>query len=294
MKDRAPRLALDQEDMEHVQSIVYEVGHEVGWGALAEEIVEYISERFQEMISIGEGTSSPLGDLLFPASQDFLCGEPGGDERVQLVCMYLAKKALGAAKTRLNQKISQAFDMTDGFSEEEEDFSAEADTILEIETDQEVREHDELENLEHLRDISRLRRALKEGREVQPNDMVEEIEARLNLNSGFLCKHTRTRITCTANTTERWCMDCKAVLPSIELGRRQGKQGKQYRQQGRQQLPKRPCAHGKVLWAKGLEGKQAVCSDCKKVVDNPETYQWASVGLEPFGDDPSLDSVIDL
>ena len=76
------------------------------------------------------------------------------------------------------------------------------------------------------------------------------------------------------------CRDCKQILEDI-LGTGQRKDAK-------------TCPHKGAEWVPGQEGSNARCTGCGDPIENPETFEWIEVGLEPFGDDPSKDKAITL
>ena len=80
-----------------------------------------------------------------------------------------------------------------------------------------------------------------------------------------------------ADITE--CLRCRKTLSITKSGAKTNKK-------------EGPCQHSKAIWTPGKEGKEAQCSQCKAPIQDPGRFQWEAVGLEPLGDDPSLDEVI--
>jgi len=303
-KKREPALLLTEDEVEDLVSIAQEeFTPSIPWGALGDELVDWMLDRLLDRILIGEGTGPPLLDNLFPHFQDILKEEEVGAQKLRIVCLGLARKLLGVAKTRVRQRLLQAMMVLEDdlpevprpeflparpLSQLERELEEEADTVI---AQSQTEEDADIEA--HQMDI---RREVRGEKEMLPNriiDAIDEIDARVEASrvkefhssDSPICRHEGKKVSRLERDTGRIvtsCRDCRVVV-SISLAKH------------------RPIGYGTpatclhvVKWRKGQEGKIADCVRCNVQIPNPEAFLWREVGLEPYGDDPEKDEVIVL
>ena len=317
---------LTEEDLERLHSIRHELSQHIRWGPLAKEALSILLLDMEDLIHKGIGhvsskNSSPFKEL-FPLEQEFLQQK---DLREQFVLLKLTKKLIGALKTRVNQALSD-LPMLNIEDEEElrdllaDDEQYDAETTKKFfnfkEEDPDDFSEDEMDlvaeiNNQEERSRKRFQKPMTfteednfdEGR-VTVYDKVSFADTRMNSDpsqpdSDTNCHHTRTTITFVTGSDglqykRIYCKSCRRVVKRTNVSKPKKTLTEKEREEEYEKL-KETCEHKQVLWVQGKEGKEAYCTHCDfSPVPEPGKYNWSYVGLEPYGDEPTKDEVINL
>lgn len=256
---------LTEGDREELKEIYRKVSSQIYWKQVLDNafpiLVDMAEEITETLVMAKEG--GPWGKVPNEDVNLFVEEDPKYMARRQALILLLAKKLLGGLKTRTNQKARdirilspiEELDLQDVI---DQDGETEEQTSS---VDDSVEVAASLERKEV--DISLEGKCLHDGRHVRTT-----VQRRRKNKDNYL---------------ELYCRDCRKIVKSTL-----------YRTSG--EAPKKVCSHPNSEWVGGKEGQEAICSEptCQALIEDPEIYKWASVGLEPFGDDPSQDEVITL
>lgn len=253
-------------EREKVFDLYKDMSTQIRWGRVLSELFPNLLDAMQDVLfGLNDFKSNRYvkrnpWEALKADQSLFEDGDEKAMSRRHLLLLYLVKKLLGVAKTKVNQETAEVPVM--GPQEE-------SDLLDIVQMAQEEEEEEAM------------------SREIEVNATLERelvdlaIEGDCRQNG----KHARTEVRFRRKNeevySEQYCKDCRQVI-------------KRTLAKGSAAPSTVPCEHPGAEWVEGLEGKEAVCTKCKGPIPNPETYQWANVGLEPFGDDPSKDEVVTL
>ncbi len=264
------RDSLRPDDLGEAKAIKHEISAVINWGDLTQSVSKEIFNMIEGLCDgeLPELTKlKPIKALCGDALR--IMGNKAEDNRViqYMVYFLLAKKLLGALKTDINKKIGSIRILS----------PSETETVEQIVADEEL---------------------LMEAEELGQTEDDIEIVARLESGS---CKHPRTivRSNKQSRCLESFCKDCRTVITTYQnLGLTvidpKDDDGRPAKRKSKK------CKHRWLIWVEGEEGKVAECADQEgcthRVTDVKilEGWNWASAGLEPFGDDPTQDEVIEL
>lgn len=261
-----------EHDLENLNSIRHELSICVKWGAVAKECMSVLMHMldtvlFLEEPSKGRVKQNPY-DALFPNAKDTINGP---NERSKLsreyVHLQLLKKLLGALKTRVNQRLA-TFEVFDDDTEKQ---------LLNLVWDEDINDEE----------TDSVGKRGSSGREIRAQVTVKD------------CPHNHTvfkHFAASGNSSGKdelreYCKRCTTWISVKVLNKAQVRKSK--RKIGTPIAKKHRC---RAAWKPGEEGKIAVCTDstCRKVIPNPEDFDWTESGLEPFGDNPDSDEVIHI
>lgn len=278
--DGTPEEILDEVftevDLENLLNIKQEISLSVKWGTLTQQMYRSLMDGMDTLVFLETEKDKPQTvnrnpyESLFPRDQALINGPTDKSKMARnIVLLHLLKKLLGALKTHVNkefEKIETIDDFTEGELQEivqyghddpdEEEMDLVSSLTEEIPADGEI-----LALVDH-RECLHRRTTIKQIPSIKTASRMDEL-------------HT-------------FCKDCKSFLALQKLNTRsissRSKDGWFNRKPA-------PCRHPNGTWKEGEEGTTAICSSCKEVVPNPDKFQWAKAGLEPFGDDPELDEI---
>lgn len=275
--DSTPEEVLEQllpeDELENLQSIKQELGLCINWKILTENMYQMLMDGMDALVFLETEKESPQVvnrnpyEALFEPDQARINGSGEVSQMARkYVLLLILKKLLGSLKTRVNKAF---------------------DEIETIDTDDEG----------ELRELILYGRDEPDEEEMDlvtaPNDDPEQGEIIAAVDHRSKCTHIRVTVkqipaTKTASRMDElhtFCKDCKTFLELKKLKTRST--GKRTPIFGKP----RECQHHNGYWKEGEEGKVAICSSCKKVVPNPEKFEWLKAGLETLGDDPSKDEI---
>jgi hypothetical protein len=265
---------LTEDERETLQEIYKDINTQVRWGQLLNNAFPALLEMTHDILETGGMTknNSPWY-LVTEENRDLFKEEdPKHMARRHLLLLLLAKKLLGGLKTRVNQAIQdiQILSPTD-----------EMDLIGTVaEAERTVRTPSTEPN--------GAKAGIKDGTKAGIKDVAKAV---IEISPPGDCRqngrHVRTTVRFRRRNDqmvqETRCKDCRQVVGSLIMPREERK-------------PTKECDHSDAVWVEGFEGKQAVCGnpECQAPIEDPSIYRWSTVGLEPFGDDPSQDEAIIL
>jgi len=283
--------SLTEEDLERLHGIRHEINHHINWG-------EVVSSCFSELLTsvekiIFEGGENiaaqghPPFQQLFPAEQNYIQDK---NARRDYLLLKFTKKLVGALKTKTNQTLEEIpfLDLDDEDELRElfldDDSPSDEDNYnpYDPKTSQDYfyALNDEVIDAEYIE------------KKTNPitNDDEKEISISADLkrqDSSTNCHHTSVTVSFVTENDgvkylREFCKGCRRVI-------------RKKKAQTTSTASPKECEHLSAAWVEGKEGKEAYCSECKlSPLPNPEIYNWRSVGLEPYGDDPSKDEIINL
>jgi hypothetical protein len=262
---------LTQEDWAEVLSNYKDISSQVRWGRVVDKLFADLLNQAHNLVfesgdwSDAQYSKSDMWHLPTDAEKRlYEDGTPKGMQRQHLLLLLVTRKILGIMKTKTKQGLKDLPVLTE---EEELELQEYQDAAMwgDVEEENQAAQESEV--------VARLERE-------EPADLSLEGDC---LQGG---KHIRTVMRHRRRDDEvyfeTFCKDCRKVVESVKYEKPERHRG--------------PCQHEHATWVPGREGVEAVCSNpkCKETIPNPETYEWADVGLEPFGDDPSQDEVTTL
>jgi len=265
--------AFTEADLRELHSIKHELGTCVRWGTLVAQIFTSLRIGVDTLVFLEHPGQNPAAvkvnpyESLFPIDQEKING-PSKKSKMcrEYVLLHIIKKLLGALKTHVNQKLAE-FDVVDAETEGQ------------------------------LRDLlaeSYIANAYDSADE-EEMDLVASTDGEIPIPSEECVHDDSSFHGVSAEESEsgkdelhRFCRTCNTWLSRQVLKNRLSDQSR-FRQKRR----KRECSH-QGEWVEGGEGKTAICSNCKETISNPSEYSWVKAGLEPFGDDPDQDEIMEI
>ena len=247
---------LTEDERVELVSIRHQLSDEIDW----KDLVASMKAEFLWLMDgvIIEGNCSEVipFELLRETEQDYLYGDHENvDTRKKFVMLLLIKKLLGALKQSVRKDLDEILE-----------------DILDFEVEDELK-------------------SIAEGRELGAEDELDVVAVVAPQPDGTIeCFHTHKTV---------------RKIPADGKGRKLDVLQTQCRRCGEdlgkprvcgspfKDAPKDPkkCQHEEAEWKEGEEGQTAICFGCGGVAPNPAKYKWATVGLEPFGDDPETDEL---
>jgi hypothetical protein len=266
---------LTEEDKATLQEVYKDFSGQIRWGRVIDNAFPILLGMVEELLEADE-MAKEGGPWDMVNSSDMLLFEDGDDKsmaRKHSLLLMLAKKLLGGLKTRMNQSMKDIRVLSVNEEIELEALvEAAEETERELRMDEEEIDEDEETPWEEESAVAR-----------------HEVVANIDIAPEGDCRQSGRHI----RTTVRWkrlngdmfqetyCKDCRQVVKKVAATKRT--------------LPSpKVCQHPGAEWLEGQEGREAVCTECKGPIENPDTYQWITAGLEPFGDDPTTDEAITL
>lgn len=271
---------LTNAETEALSNIKHELGLCVRWGAFTQQMLDGLLSSVDALVFLEEPKSdskvvkrNPY-DALFDRDKALINGSSEKSKLLRrYVLLQLAKKLLGSLKTQINQELK---------------------SFRHIDEDTEME----------------LRAVMDEGPDEEEMDSVGEqkpgkVVGTVHLGEDRGCAHHRTtvrQVRANAAGSKREelrtvCKDCRQVI-RIKVLESPTERGLTRRSREDSKWPEflepAECVHPRVRWKAGQEGRIAICSKCDEEVPEPEKYEWSSVGLEPYGDDPDSDEIICL
>jgi hypothetical protein len=248
---------LTEDEKEELVSIRHQISDEIDWKDLVGSVMSEFLCLMDGVILEGNSSEVIPFELLRETEQDYLYGDHENvDTRKKFVMLLLIKKLLGALKQDVNKSL---------------------DSILENILDYEV--ESELNSIAN-------------GEEVDDGDGVVELSAIVSLgeDGSVACSHVHKTVRKLPADGKKRKLDvlqteCRSCGEPLGKPRVCGSPFKS--------ASKNPkvCKHDEAEWKEGEEGQTAICFDCGGVAPDPGKYKWATVGLEPYGDDPETDEL---
>lgn len=281
--------SLTEEDQIDLIRIKQTLNEYIRWGKVADKVFGPILKSMENIIFNGEENLvknkcnivnfSPT-DMLYDSEREFLEEGDKAMLRSHYIVVLFTKKLLGVLKTKLNQHLKNIRILN---------FEEEFEALCEIEDEELIKktrkEDEEFSNQTVNAEFS------IEGNSMQPVQN-QGIVDYVNMVGNWNCKHVRTKakqINSHNNSSsylETYCKDCHTVVKRVYL--------KTFIKKNE------VCQHRYAEWVEGKEGKIARCADkvgCVHHITEEKKLnkiKWESVGLEPYGDDPSKDEIIIL
>jgi len=317
---RALKNSLTESDLERLHAIRHEVKSHINWGRVVSFCFSELLVSMEKVIFEGgkklTSQGHPAFEQLFPSEQEFV---QENDLRRHYLVLQLVKKLLGALKTKTNQAVKDIpfldFDKEEDLKElilgNEQELASVDDSPYDSETRRKFFDFkgDELDEVQYTEEemdlVAEFENNGENGKRAGGNfqrPLLEDADNFSDLGKIIIhsdlhrpesdtnCHHnaTTTTIINEGGTTQyfrEYCKMCRQVIRKEKI------------EKVERQLVVDPeqCEHKSVLWVKNKEGKEAYCTACNLApVPNPEKYNWVYAGLEPYGDDPSLDQIINL
>jgi hypothetical protein len=264
---------LTEAERDKVFDIYKDISAEIRWGRVLAEMFPNLLDAVQDVIfGLNDFKSNRYvkrnpWEAIQADTSLFEDGDEKAMSRRHLLLLYLTKKLLGVAKTKVNLEVAdipvlgpqEESDLLDIVQAAEEREEEQVMARAELDADHEVTA--ELER-ERVIDLSPDGDCRQNGRHVRT-----EVRYRRKNDESF---------------SEQYCKDCRQVVKKTV-----------FKGSGAP-VKVENCEHPGAEWVEGKEGKEAICTKCQGPIPNPETYQWATAGLEPYGDDPTKDEAITL
>ncbi len=286
---------LNEEDKVTLQGIHKDFGSQILWGRVIDNAFPVLLEMVEDLLET-KGLAKEGGPWHAVFESETALFKETDDKsmaRKHFLLLMLAKKLLGGLKTRVNQSMEDIRVLSDNEEIELEALMEEADIRAEELKDRDP-EPDIRVGYHHAGPNNSLvsSRATSRGLppifEEESTAVRHEVVAEIDIAPEGDCRqngrHTRTTMRWKRLNgdmfQETYCKDCRQVIKRAETQRQR-------------RIPEE-CQHLNAEWVGGHEGSEATCTECKAPIPNPETYQWISAGLEPYGDDPTKDEVITL
>jgi hypothetical protein len=254
---------LTEAERAQVFEIYKDMSADIRWGRVLAELFPNLLDAMQDVIfGLNDFKSNryvkrnPWASL-GKSQALFEDGDEKAMSRRHLLLLHLVKKLLGVAKTKVNQEMADV----PVLSEEQE-----SELLDVIQRAQEEEEEQEMV------------RAHEVSAQLERNAVILAPEGDCRQNGRHVRTEVRYRRKNDESFSEQYCKDCRQVIKRTVF------KGPEIKN----------CDHPGAEWIEGMEGKEAVCTKCKGPIPNPETYQWESAGLEPYGDDPTKDEAITL
>ena len=299
--------SLTEEDFSQLHILFHELSASIKWGNMVEKYLKPFLTDMENVVFNNTYKLTKRGEIpfhkLFIIEQELI-------EQKQLyknyIMLMLVKKLLGALKTRVNQFLddipSLTLDQEDELREiiesiedgQHEDNGNIYDSEIHRKFFNRNQEFDE-EEMDLIQEQSEQVWGLQtpisgyEDYHTEKGIMITADFTRLESDTN--CHHHRTVTTLVTEGGIEYlrekCKSCRSILKNQET----------IKNKTHVLTTANPekCEHKQVLWIKGKEGHEAICSNCNlHPVPDPGKYNWTEVGLEPYQDDPSKDEILNL